>query len=147
LDSAPFNSSVMFQAVGASQIGLTSAQPRIRYYVETYARDANYFNQRVDRVPATGALEYNLLQAGITPINGAVEFGQRPLFVDTHGSQISGFVNSMLVAMRQNQKLLLLHHHNRPEQQAELIDLYSVAESRLYNPDQRRVMLPMVVLQ
>ncbi len=145
LDGAPFNTSVMFQAIGTGLLGLTPGQTRIRYHIETLARDADRFTQLVDRVPAAGSIEYDVARPAIAPINTAPIAGRRPLFLDVQGGQISGAANSMLVATRQGQKLLLLHHHNTPAQQAELVDVRSsVAATPL--AQQRRVLLPIVSL-
>src|SRR5207247_10809204 len=68
-DVAPFNTSVMFEGASAFDIGLTTAQSRFRYHVETLSRDADRFGQVVDRVPAVGALEYDVAHPAIAPIN------------------------------------------------------------------------------
>jgi subtilisin family serine protease len=126
LDVAPFNTSVMFQAIGARLIGLTPAQTHLRYHVETRARDADGFTRRLDRVPAVGVLEYDVAHPTIAPISAApLVVNRRPLFVDVDGGQITGAVNPVALAARGGQKLLILHHHNQPAQQAEVVDMRS----------------------
>jgi hypothetical protein len=121
LDAAPFNTSVMFQATGTWLIGLNATRSHFSYHVETRARDADGFRRVVDRVPATGSLEYDLTQTAISPIANSPL--QRPLFIDNEGGQVSGAVNPSVLVARGGQKLLLLHHHNVPAQQAEVVDL------------------------
>jgi hypothetical protein len=126
LDVAPFNTSVMFQAIGARLIGLTPGQTHLRYHVETRARDADGFTQRLDRVPEVGVLEYDVAHPTIAPINAApLVVNRRPLFVDVDGGQITGAVNPVALAAHGGQKLLILHHHNQPAQQAEVVDMRS----------------------
>lgn len=144
LDGAPFNTSVMFQAIGTRQLGLTPGQTRIRYHIETLARDADSFTRLVDRVPATGSLEYDVARPAIAPINTAPIAGRRPLFLDIQGGQISGAADPLLVATRQGQKLLILHHHNQPAQQAELVDVRSSVATAPLSPQRWTVLLPVV---
>ena len=84
LDVAPFNTSVMFELINARALGLSAAQPIFRYHIETRARDRANFAQVVDRVPASGTLEYNIVAAAVAPINstrGVPNLQQRPLFI------------------------------------------------------------------
>jgi hypothetical protein len=125
-DTAPFNTSVMFQSIGARLIGLTQTQPRLRYHIETFARDADGFRQLIDRVPATGSLEYNVLNPALAPINmSPLVVRSRPLFLDVDGGQITGAVNLPVLTARGHQPLLILHHHNMPTGQAEVVDVRS----------------------
>jgi hypothetical protein len=135
LDAAPYNSSVMFQAVGVTKLNLARGQTRIRYHVETLARDADRFGRVVDRVPSVGALEYDIAHPAIAPVNPMPPtLVQRPVFVDIGGGQISGSVDTSLLVARGGQKLLLLHHHNLPAQQAEVVDIRSSAPGQLPAP-------------
>jgi hypothetical protein len=127
LDVAPYNSSVLFQTIRARFLGLSDAQPRLRYHIETRARDAGNFTQVVDRVPATGSLNYTINAAAVAPINpvrGMPNLFTRPIFLDTAGSQVQAAVRPDILATRGNQGVLLLHLHNPPESQAEVITLY-----------------------
>lgn len=121
-DVAPFNSSVMFQTVGAGSLGLSAGQTRFRYHVETRARDGELFGQVIDRVPATGSLEYDIMRAAVAPVNAEGTLRFRPLFVDTNGFSVSGAVVPDLLRERQP-SVLLLHHHNLPAAQAEVVPL------------------------
>jgi hypothetical protein len=118
----------MFQQVRTSfLIGLTDKQPKLRYHIETRARDASGFTEVVDRVPATGSIEYDLTKTAVLPINagrGTPNLFTRPLFLDTTGSIIQTQVNPAILASRGKQDILLLHLHNLPEDQAELVTLY-----------------------
>ncbi len=123
IDAAPFNSSVMFAGIGVRFLELPVGQTRIRYHVETRARDANYFNQIIDRVPAIGSLEYDIARPVIAPLNTRGALSRRPLFLDTEGGVVTGVVNPSLLAQRSGQRMLLLHHHNAPSAQAELVEV------------------------
>ncbi len=127
LDVAPYNSSVMFQQIRARSLGLSDAQPRLRYHIETRARDAGNFTQVIDRVPATGSLDYTINAAGVTPINsirGVPNLFTRPLFLDTTNSQVLAAVRPDIIATRGSQGVLLLHLHNPLDSQAEVVTLY-----------------------
>lgn len=144
-DVSAFNTSVMFQAVGANTIGLAPGQTRLRYHVETRARDAGHFGRVVDRVPALGELEYDLAQPAIAPINLAVpNLAQRPVFVDSDGGQITGAVTPAVLAARGSQQLLVLHHHNLPPAQAEVVEVRGVPPSAGQAPANFRVFAPLV---
>jgi subtilisin family serine protease len=138
LDAAPFNTSVLFQAAGAAQIGLDAGHTRFSYHVETRARDADGFRHVLDRVPAVGSLDYDLAQAAIAPIANSPL--QRPLFIDVEGGQVSGAVNSGVLMARGVQKLLLLHHHNAPAPRAEVIDIASPMPLQGHAEDFRRLL-------
>jgi subtilisin family serine protease len=149
LDTAPFLSSVMVQVMEARSIGLTDAQPRFRYYVETYARDAGAFTTPIDRVPAGAAwLEYDLRATALAPTNltlTAPYLQSLPLFVATTGSQVEMSVDQIQLALRSSQRVLLLSHHNTPGAQAEVVTLRSSITSRLspvFGPN--RVALPLM---
>jgi hypothetical protein len=43
--------------------------------------------------------------------------------VDVEGGQITGAVNTALLAAHPGQKLLILHHHNGPAPQAEVVGI------------------------
>jgi subtilisin family serine protease len=146
LDAAPFNTSVMFQAVGTRQLGLTPSQTRIRYHVETRARAADGFTRLVDRVPAAGSIEYDVAHPALAPISAAPGLTRgRPLFLDVNGGQISGAADPLLLATRHGQDLLILHHHNLPAQQAEVVTVRSTS-STLPLSRRARVMLPMIAV-
>ena len=144
----PFNTAVGYQQVGLSDLGmpLDPARPngpkgpppaKFCYHVETRARDRAFFGEVVDRVPdaaapaiaacnnRAGVLLYDVQNYAIAPINTAnLVFGQgsaaRPVFVDIDGGQISGGVNSAVLAAR-GAELLVLHHQNAPYPQAEVV--------------------------
>lgn len=146
LDPAPFNTRTLVLAVRASSIGLSAAQPRLRYYVETRARDASSFGIAVDRAPASGLIEYNVAGGAVTPMNLTDPILlERPLFAATEAAGVSTTVNQDVLSERGSQALLLLHHHNTPAQQAEVVVVQSSSPLGLRsNPDQVRVALPMV---
>jgi hypothetical protein len=144
-DAAPFNTSVMFQVVTAELIGLSPGQTRFRYHLETRARDADRFGQVVDRVPAVGALEYDLAHPAIAPINTAVPIlSTRPLFLDVDGGQISGAVDPAVLSARGSQKLLVLHLHNPPGSQADVVEISSTLLPRGGAPPVYRTFLPLI---
>lgn len=126
IDPAPFNTRVTFLSARVSTLGLSLAQPRARYYVETRARNAGGFATVLDRVPATGYLEYNLLAGPAAPVNFVDQpLAARPLFAATEGGQVTGVFNRDALAERGSQQLLLLYHHNPPASQAEVVTLAS----------------------
>jgi subtilisin family serine protease len=125
VEVSPFNTSVMFQAIRAQTLGLTPGQTSIRYHIETRTRVSG-FHEVVDRVPATGALDYNIADPLIAPINDITPiFVQRPLFLDVDGGRISGAADAVALAIHGSGKLLILHHHNEPSEQAEIVDIRS----------------------
>jgi hypothetical protein len=131
LDSAPFETSVLALVTTAGFLGLSPAAPVFSYYVETYARDAGEFTERVDRVPSSGAITYDLRSAAVAPLNtspatGVVRSGlPTPFFFSIDGAQIVGTVNQDALAERRTQDVLLLHHHNAISAQAEVVTLRS----------------------
>jgi len=144
-DVAPFNTSVMFQTVSARLIGLTPGQTRIRYHVETLARDAGYFGRVVDRVPAAGSLVYDVAHPAVTPVNlTSPLLTQRPVFLDVDGGQIGGAVAPTVLAARGGQQLLLLHHHNPPPTQAELVQVGLDTSSPGLVPSNYRAFFPLL---
>lgn len=127
VDTSPFNSLVMFQQVSAQAIGLNAAQSSFRYHIETRARDIANFAQVVDRVPATGSLDYNILNPAIAPINAVRSLPnlyQRPVFADIDGGYVHMAVNQQTLEQRQEQFILLFHHHNPVETQAEILSIH-----------------------
>jgi subtilisin family serine protease len=146
IDPSPFNTRVTFVAARATSLGLSAAQPRLRYFVETRARDAGGFTTPLDRVPATGYLEYSLLNDALAPVNiGEMPLTSRPLFSDTEGGQVSMAVNQAVLSDRGIQQLLLLHHHNAPPSQAEVVQVWSSSPLGLRaNPTEVRSTLPYV---
>lgn len=144
-DVSAFNTSVMFQTVGVRSLGLAEGQTRIAYHVETRARDVNDFNDVVDRVPTTGNLEYDIANAAVTPVNTSSVLRQRPLFLDTDGSVITGGALSGEVILRQEENLLLLHHHNPPGAQAEVVQLRAPVLNPARADMSPRVYLPMTL--
>jgi hypothetical protein len=147
LDVAPFNTRVMFHAVRASTLGLNAAQPRLRYFVETRARDANGFAAVVDRAPAAGYIEYDLINSALVPVNLADPLlSQRPVFSGVNGSSISAIVDQTVLAERGSQMLLLLHHHNAPPAQAQVVVVRSSSPlGPRAAPTLVRAHLPMVI--
>ncbi len=131
LDSAPFNTSVMVLVTTAGFLGLSPSLPLFNYYVETYARDAGGFTERIDRVPATGTIAYDLRFPAVAPLNTSATTGvvrqifPTPFVFGVDGAQITGMVNQTELAVRRSQEVLLLHHHNAPGTQAEVVTLQS----------------------
>lgn len=127
IDTTPFNSRVMFQQLTASYIGLSNTQPTFRYHVETRSRDIGNYTQIVDRVPATGSLEYDVIKPAIAPINaqrGTPNLYQRPVFVDVNGGFVDMGITQDVLEQRQEQFILMLHHHNPIETQAEVLSIH-----------------------
>jgi hypothetical protein len=169
INIAPFNTSVMFQAVTLPNLALPldpnmPAGPRgptpssFCYHVETRARDAGNFGQLVDRVPEAsspaiaacgnraGVLRYDIPNYALAPINTRdFVFGAptaaRPIFVDVDGGAITGGVNPARLTPGSSQKLLILHHHNAPFPQAELVD--AIAGSAVGGTSQMRIPIAM----
>jgi len=151
LDSAPFETSVLALVTTAGFLGLSPAAPVFSYYVETYARDAGEFTERVDRVPSSGAITYDLRSAAVAPLNtspatGVVRSGlPTPFFFGIDGAQIAGTVNQDVLAVRRTQDVLLLHHHNAVSAQAEVVTLQSSRSAPTTTPPGGyRVYLPIV---
>jgi hypothetical protein len=172
LNLAPFNSSVMFQAMLVKDLALAFEQagPRGRpglvptsfcYHIETRARERNLFGQVVDRVPEiaappvadcggrSGVLFYDIEHPGIAPINTLTPaFSQaawaRPLFPDVDGGWITGAATPSVLARPGPHKLLILHHHNAPFPRAEVVDIQG-SPPHLDNvspPQMGRIFLP-----
>jgi hypothetical protein len=126
VDAAPYNTRVAFQFILARFIGLTDAQPTFRYRIETRARSIGDFGIIVDRVPATGYLEYRINAPALTPINavaGVPNLQQRPLFLDVQGGNIQAKVNQPVLAARGSQGILIMHLHNPPANQVETVQV------------------------
>ncbi len=140
LDSAPFETSVLALVTTAGFLDLSPAAPVFSYYVETYARDAGEFTERVDRVPSSGAITYDLRSAAVAPLNISPETGvvraslPTPFFFGIDGAQIVGTVNQNVLAARRTQDVLLLHHHNAISAQAEVVTLRSGRSTPLAPP-------------
>ncbi len=140
LDSAPFETSVLALVTTAGFLGLSPAAPVFSYYVETYARDAGEFTERVDRVPPSGVITYDLRSAAVAPLNtspatGVVRSGlPTSFFFGIDGAQIAGTVNQDVLAVRRTQDVLLLHHHNAISAQAEVVTLRSGRSTLLVPP-------------
>lgn len=151
LDSAPFETSVMALATTAGFLGLSADAPVFNYYVETYARDAGEFTGRIDRVPASGVITYNLRSAAIAPLNTSPDTGvvrdglPTPFFFGIDGAQVTGIVNQDTLAARRTQDVLLLYHHNATGVQAEVVTLYSSRPAVSVPPTAYQVYLPMVM--
>jgi subtilisin family serine protease len=151
LDSAPFETSVLALVTTAGFLELSPAAPVFSYYVETYARDAGEFTERVDRVPSSGVITYDLRSAAVAPLNtspatGVVRSGlPTPFFFGIDGAQIAGTVNQDVLAVRRTQDVLLLHHHNAVSAQAEVVTLQSSRSSPSTTPPGGyRVYLPII---
>ena len=151
LDSAPFETSVLALVTTAGFLELSPAAPVFSYYVETYARDAGEFTERVDRVPSSGAITYDLRSAAVAPLNispatGVVRSGlPTPFFFGIDGAQIAGTVNQDVLAVRRTQDVLLLHHHNAVSAQAEVVTLQSSRSAPTTTPPGGyRVYLPII---
>ncbi|MCS6841305.1 MAG: S8 family serine peptidase [Roseiflexus sp.] len=154
LDSAPFDTSVMVLMTTAGFLDLSPGAPVFNYYVETYARDAGGFTERIDRVPANGVITYDLRSAAVAPLNtlpatGVIRVGlPTPFFFGVDGAQITGMVNQDMLALRRTQDILLLYHHNSVGTQAEVVTLQSLRMSGPTSPEleyRHRVCLPMIV--
>lgn len=151
LDSAPFETSVLALVTTAGFLGLSPDAPAFSYYVETYARDAGEFTKPVDRVPASGAITYDLRSAAVAPLNtspttGVVRSGfPTPFFFGIDGAQIVGTVNQDVLAARRTQDVLLLHHHNAVSAQAEVVTLQSSRSTpSTTSPGGYQVYLPII---
>jgi subtilisin family serine protease len=151
-DMAPFNTSVMLQAVLVRFLELQPGQASFRYRLETRARDRSFFTSAVDRVPELDPaghvqwLQYDINQTAIAPINVVTPIiPLRPIFLDVDGGQMTGAVNTAVLSTRPSTRMLVLHLHNQPSAQAEIVDVRSSAafvETRLSTS---RVFLPVVV--
>jgi subtilisin family serine protease len=141
LDPVAFNSRVLFLGARAPSLGLSPANTRVRYYVETYVRGTP-----ADRVPASGFIEYDVAGEAITPMNLVdPALKHRPLFVAASGAPISAAVNQSTLGERGSQALLLLHHHNPPDTQVQVVTASSSAPLGLRaNPELVRSVLPLI---
>jgi len=151
LDSAPFDTSVLALTTTAGFLGLSPATPVFNYYVETYARDAGEFTARVDRVPASGVMTYDLRSSAFTPLNTLPDTGvirgdlPTPFVFGVDGAQITGIVNQNVLASRRTQDVLLLYHHNAIVAQAQIVTLQSARPaSAVPSEPPYRVHLPIV---
>jgi subtilisin family serine protease len=132
LDTAPYNTSVIVQAVLVRFLNLPPGQSLFRYRVETRTRSQSFFATPMDRVPALDSagnpqwLEYDVLNTAIAPINTSPTIlATRPMFLDVDGGSITSAVNTAILAARPTTRMLVLHMHNQPAAQAELVTVRS----------------------
>ncbi|HEU5098277.1 MAG TPA: hypothetical protein VFU22_04630, partial [Roseiflexaceae bacterium] len=172
INIAPYNTSVMFQAMSLTSLALPldpnnpfgpkgPTPASFCYHVETRARDIGDFRQVVDRVPEAsspaiaacgnraGVLQYDIQNYVLAPINTTnFIFGApnaaRPIFLDVEAGAITGGVNPAQLAARPVQKLLILHHHNAPFPQAELVDVNTAAPAPA-QADRNQVRMPIAL--
>lgn len=124
LDSAPFNSSVLYMPVRAGNFGLNDTRTSFQYRIETRHRDTLPAGEVVDRVPTTGWFSYDLTQTALIPRNTSLGWFFSPvLFVSTDGVAVSGLVDPARLAARGQQELLLLYLHNAPPTQADIVSV------------------------
>lgn len=146
VDPVAFNARSLFLVARASSLGLTAAQPRLRYYVESRVPAASSTSLLVDRVPATGYIEYDLTASAAAPMNLTdLALVDRPVFVGSGGGAVALTVNQAVLSERGSQRVMLLHHHNAPAAQVEVITLQSSTPLGLRaDPENVRALLPMI---
>lgn len=113
-DTAVFNNNVLVLPVYASDLGLTAANARFNYRVETYSYDATTaepsaggaFSGRIDQ---TGILTYNAAQPGI---DTTAAFAGVPTYQDLPGNTIELRYNLAAYTAAKSKGVLLLHHMN-----------------------------------
>jgi len=113
LDTAPFNNSVMVQAVGASQIGLQEGRSQFRYRVQTYGLTM--------MVSDTGWITFDAERPVVDTTRSGLE--KTPFHAD--GQPVVVRVDRAAAA-DQDQRMpgvLLLHHHNLDGQRQDVIRL------------------------
>jgi subtilisin family serine protease len=132
LDTAPYNTSVIVQAVLVRFLNLPPGQSNFRYRVESRTRSQSFFSTAMDRVPELDSignpqwLDYDVLNTAIAPINSSLSIlATRPMFLDVEGGSITSAVDTAILAARPTTRMLVLHLHNQPSAQAELVAVRS----------------------
>jgi len=111
-DTDLFNTNVMILAVPASSIGLSDANPRFNYRVETYAGGLP--------IDASTTHTYSAATAGLDFGNG---LSHGPLWVDLPGATIPIGFNGAAYAANGSIGILLVHHHNASTDRTQVISV------------------------
>ncbi|MGH9844821.1 MAG: cohesin domain-containing protein, partial [Blastocatellia bacterium] len=106
-----FNTNVMVLPVRASSLGLTQANARFNYRVETYIGSSSSLNAQIDQ---SRTLSFDPTKPGLS-------FGANSIFFDLNGGTIP--VNYNLNDFRANgsEGALILHHHNTQGNRAQIL--------------------------
>jgi subtilisin family serine protease len=121
LDTAVFNTNVLVLPVYASDLGLTSANSRFKYRVESFSYDAPTSEPSAGGaisglIDQTGTLTYNAAQPGIDTTEG---FAGAPIYDDLPGATIELTYNLAAIRASSAKGVLLLHHFNARGRRAE----------------------------
>jgi hypothetical protein len=111
-DTVLFNSNGMILAVPANSIGLTAANPRFNYRVETYAAGLP--------VDASTTHTYSAAAAGLDFSNG---LSNSPIRADLPGATIPIGFNAAAYAANGSIGALMLHHHNAALNRTQVISI------------------------
>jgi subtilisin family serine protease len=109
-DTVLFNSDGMILAVPASALGLTEANPRFNYRVETYASGL--------KIDASSVHTYTAATAGLDFSGG---LSDASLWPDLPNATIPVRFNADAYALNGSMGAMLLHHHNAMTQRAEIL--------------------------
>ena len=111
-DTALFNTNILILAVPANSIGLTAANPRFNYRVETYAGGL--------AVDASLTHTYSAATAGLDFGNG---LSSAPIWADLPGATIPIEFNAAAYAANGSIGVLVLHHHNASTDRTQVISV------------------------
>ena len=111
-DTALFNTNILILAVPANSIGLTAANPRFNYRVETYAGGL--------AVDASLTHTYSAATAGLDFGNG---LSSAPIWADLPGETIPIQFNTTAYAANGSIGVLVLHHHNAATDRTQAISV------------------------
>ena len=131
-DTALYNTNVMLLAIRASLVGLTNANPKLDYHVESYSNDRpramDGARRAVDRSPS---LHFTLTESGLDLTQGQLGV---PQYKDLDGEKIIVGFDLAAYAKANLKGILLLHHHNLTGQRAEIVAIDYQWPNVLYLP-------------
>jgi subtilisin family serine protease len=138
-DTAVFNNNVLVLPVYAGDLGLTAANSRFNYRVESFGYDAPTSEPSAGgaitgRIDQTSTLTYDAAQPGIDTTSGIAGV---PTYDDLPGKQIALTYNRATFSASKSKGVLLLHHMNVRGDRAEVLlakPLLSVIGSNIGKP-------------
>lgn len=125
LDTAVFNTNVIILPVFAADLGLTAANSRFNYRVESFGLDAltsepSTGGAITGRVDQTGTLTYDAANPGIDTTEGSAG---APVYNDLPGETIEIAYDRAAALASRSKGVLLLHHMNTRGDRAQVFPL------------------------
>jgi hypothetical protein len=122
-DTAVFNNNVLVLPAYAADLGLTAANTRFNYRVETYSQDATGTEPSAGgaidgKIDQTGKLTYDAAHPGIDTSEG---FAGAPIHRDLPGEKITLTYDRAAFVAAKSTGVLLLHHMNVRGDRAEVL--------------------------